>query len=245
MERKRKKLTDMRIRLFRLIVPVLGAAVIFAGCGMLDGGGSEEKVDFGQYGNEGDGQKNGSESGSEDAAGGDGQNSGENNDRENDSPDNAGNGGPDGAEDGGTDGAGDSQESDSASETMSEEQKKRMEEFHKSELAQELLSYLEENGRGDEAFSEPIFDSANRVYSREELNQLSDVMCRIFRNEIYARHGMIFGNEDLNRIYGAFSWYEGTIGLREFEDLKELPFNETENKNLSNVIAVEKARKKN
>ena len=108
-----------------------------------------------------------------------------------------------------------------------------------------LLAYLKENGREDDAFSEPIFDSANKIYSKEELEQLSDAMCRIFRNEIYARHGMIFGNEDLNRIYSAFSWYEGTIGLREFEAQKELPFNDTENKNLSNVIAVEKARKNN
>ena len=241
MEREKKERNRLPAWLARLVLPLLGAALIFAGCGMFDGGEAEVKVDFGQYGNEG-GSQNKDEDGTEDAGENQSQ-GGAGEDGSRGDAENGGNSGQDGMENDGQEGAGD-EGSLQESET-SEEQKKQMEEFHKSALAEELLAYLKENGREDDAFSEPIFDSANKVYSKEELEQLSDVMCRIFRNEIYARHGMIFGNEDLNRIYSAFSWYEGTIGLREFEAQKELPFNDTENKNLSNVIAVEKARKNN
>lgn len=118
----------------------------------------------------------------------------------------------------------------------------RMKEFSGSKFAAEVEAYLKAAGRGEEAFSEPIFDSATRVYTQEELSELSDVMCRVFRNEIYARYGVIFGNEDLNRLYRGFSWYKETIKLRDFE-AQELPFNKTEHANITNVVAVEKARK--
>lgn len=118
-----------------------------------------------------------------------------------------------------------------------------MEEFYKSEFSEELLAYFEANGYGEDAFDGPIFESETRLYSKEELDQLSDVMCKIFRNEIYARHGMIFGDEDLNQLYGPFSWYEGTILLEDFNKLEVLPFNEIEYDNITNVVAVEKARK--
>ena len=246
MERPRNKTNS---RIVRLVLPLIGAALLFAGCGMFDGGEAEVKVDFGQYGNEGGGQ--GSENESQDKTGGSEENSDQSGgeDGENDSQDSAGGleGGGDSSQDGSKESGQDksTEDGETLESETSEEQKKQMEDFYKSALAEELLAYLKENGREDDAFSEPIFDSANKIYSKEELEQLSDAMCRIFRNEIYARHGMIFGNEDLNRIYSAFSWYEGTIGLREFEAQKELPFNDTENKNLSNVIAVEKARKNN
>ena len=112
--------------------------------------------------------------------------------------------------------------------------------FQQSRYAQELLDYFASEGRGDEAFSEPIFDSETRLYTQEELMELSADLCKIFRNEIYARHGMIFGEEDLNQLYGAFSWYEGTTSMAEFES-QPLPFNETEIANIHTVIDAEEA----
>ena len=69
---------------------------------------------------------------------------------------------------------------------------------------------------------------------------LSADLCKIFRNEIYARHGMIFGEEDLNMLYGAFSWYEGTTSMADFES-QPLPFNDTETANIHAVVAAEEA----
>ena len=112
--------------------------------------------------------------------------------------------------------------------------------FNESRYAQAVLDYFESEGRGDEAFSEPIFDSENRLYSQEELMGLSADLCKIFRNEIYARHGMIFGEEDLNMLYGAFSWYEGTTSMADFES-QPLPFNDTETANIHAVVAAEEA----
>ena len=43
--------------------------------------------------------------------------------------------------------------------------------FQQSRYAQELLDYFASEGRGDEAFSEPIFDSETRLYTQEELKE--------------------------------------------------------------------------
>lgn len=197
----------------------LAATVILAGCGMFDG--DEAQVDFGQFGNT-QAEESGGETQQEAGSGSEDDTTGNEDSQTGETQE---------------DGAG---ESDSAQDKPSES---LMEEFYKSEFSEELMAYFEASGRGDEAFSQPIFDSENKVYSQEEISQLSDIMCKIFRNEIYARHGMIFGDEDLNQLYGPFSWYEGTISLRDFEAQEELPFNATEYANIKNVVTVEKARK--
>lgn len=227
---------DRKIRGIRNTVSCLALSLLLSGCGMF-GSEAEVKVDFGQFGNTGGSLADG-ETGETPGA--------ETTGPKEEKPD--GEAEESGPRDGTAEDTRQAEENENSVPESTQPERdgdfeKRMEEFHKSEFAAELTSYLESVNRGDEAFSEPIFDSQNKVYSKEELEGLSDVMCKIFRNEIYARHGMIFGDEDLNQLYGAFDWYEGTISLRDFEAQAELPFNATENKNISNVVAVEKARK--
>ena len=42
--------------------------------------------------------------------------------------------------------------------------------------------------------------------------------CKIARNEIYARHGRRFHDEQLQGYFDVCSWYEGTINPEEFSD---------------------------
>ena len=51
-----------------------------------------------------------------------------------------------------------------------------------------------------------------------DLVNLSGSALRIARNEIYARHGRQFEDEELNRYFNSLSWYEGTIAPEEFTD---------------------------
>ena len=138
-----------------------------------------------------------------------------------------------------TEGAADA-ETETAAESGYRPDEEAMAAFNRSKYVQTVLDYFASEGRGEEAFSEPIFDSENRLYSQEELMELSADLCKIFRNEIYARHGMIFGEEDLNELYGAFSWYEGTTSMADFES-QPLPFNDTETANIDAVVAAERA----
>ena len=62
-----------------------------------------------------------------------------------------------------------------------------------------------------------------------DLVNLSGSALRIARNEIYARHGRRFDDEELSRYFNSLSWYEGTIAPEEFRD--DL-LNETERANI-------------
>lgn len=243
----RRKTFSLAIAFACMLTMMLG----LAGCGMFDGGKAEVKVDFGQYGDTGSGSSATEPDAGKESMENNGTQPGAGNEGETQAP-GAGEGASQAGGDTGQSGSEskpdgwpgkDDDESGTGSSAELQAPAEHRDAFNKSEFSAELLAYLTANGRGEEAFSEPIFDSEKKVYSKEELEKLSDVMCKIFRNEIYARHGMIFGDEDLNQLYGAFSWYKGTIGLREFEAQAELPFNETEYANISNVVAVEKARR--
>ncbi|MDR2023644.1 MAG: YARHG domain-containing protein [Hungatella sp.] len=53
---------------------------------------------------------------------------------------------------------------------------------------------------------------------------------RIAKNEIYARHGRQFADQELQRYFNQCSWYEGRIAPEDFE---ENMLNETERFNIS------------
>ena len=53
-------------------------------------------------------------------------------------------------------------------------------------------------------------DSNTRYLTREDLAGLSAEECRIARNEIYARHGRRFKDEELQSYFNGKDWYAGT-----------------------------------
>ncbi|MDO4469377.1 MAG: YARHG domain-containing protein [Bacillota bacterium] len=87
-------------------------------------------------------------------------------------------------------------------------------------------------------------DTATRNYSEDELNALDEHGLYLARNEIYARHGYIFNNQDLKDYFGNMSWYTPTV-----TEVPDTDFNEFEKANLTLIqekeekLAQEKAER--
>lgn len=85
-----------------------------------------------------------------------------------------------------------------------------------------------------------IFPNSNTTYLKEtELETLTKEEIRIAINEIYARHGYVFKDEELQAYFDGKDWYEGTI---QGADFSESVFNEYElaNKDLFVTYAEKK-----
>ena len=63
-----------------------------------------------------------------------------------------------------------------------------------------------------------IPDSSTRYLSVDDLAGLSKEELKLARNEIFARHGRIFNDPDLQSYFEAQPWYTGTISADDFSD---------------------------
>lgn len=78
--------------------------------------------------------------------------------------------------------------------------------------------------------AEYIFpDSATRKLSLDEIKGHTKEELRLGRNEIFARHGMIFGVDDLDSYFQSKSWYRPSVQASEFYDRVEMSLIEEEN----------------
>ena len=83
-------------------------------------------------------------------------------------------------------------------------------------------------------------DSAEHVYTRDELSGLSEEELRLARNEIYAVHGRKFTSQDLQEYFSAKEWYKGEI---EAETFDAGVLNQTELANLKLLAQMEEEKK--
>lgn len=89
----------------------------------------------------------------------------------------------------------------------------------------------EVNALADTESSEYILPNSDTDYvTEDELNDLDDEELRYARNEIYARHGYIFEDKELNKYFMDKSWYEPTVLSNDFDESKS--FNNTERANI-------------
>ena len=79
-------------------------------------------------------------------------------------------------------------------------------------------------------------DSNSRKLTRADLQGLSKEKLRLARNEIFARHGMIFGVPDLDAYFGEKSWYKPTYSYDDFCDKVEMSAIEEANVALINQV---------
>ena len=89
---------------------------------------------------------------------------------------------------------------------------------------------------------EPDFvlpDSDKRYIDESELDRLSAWGCKVARNEIYARHGRKFKDEELQEYFDSKSWYKGTIAPDDFDDSV---LNDFENVNKNIITKYEKEK---
>lgn len=76
---------------------------------------------------------------------------------------------------------------------------------------------------------EPLFSTDTVVYTKENLLGEPDFIIHLGKNEIYARHGYIFKDEDLNNYFRGCVWYNPITTAEQFDDTV---FNEVEQENL-------------
>ena len=99
-------------------------------------------------------------------------------------------------------------------------------------------SILDENYEIDTG--EYIFSDSNQLEIYEnELVDLSDWELRLARNEILARRGRKFSDQELQKYFDSCSWYSGTI---EPEDFDESVLSDIENSNINIIKNEENSR---
>ena len=69
------------------------------------------------------------------------------------------------------------------------------------------------------------------------LEGLTKEQLRLARNEIYARHGMIFGAQDLATYFATKTWYTPTVAYADFYD--QVTISEIEAANVALIVDVE------
>lgn len=88
------------------------------------------------------------------------------------------------------------------------------------------------------ADSEYILPTSDSVkLTRDDLQGLSKEQLRLARNEIFARHGMIFGVADLDNYFATKSWYKPSYTTSEFNSKVEMSM--IEEANVSLILQVE------
>lgn len=95
----------------------------------------------------------------------------------------------------------------------------------------EIIDYWE-NAREVRDISnvlEPLFETDKKYYTKEEFESEPMLVIHLAKNEIYARHGYIFNNEDLYNYFMGCIWYSPTCDSTDFDDNI---FNEYERANL-------------
>ena len=89
---------------------------------------------------------------------------------------------------------------------------------------------------GEEEAEYILPESASRLLTEADLENLTQEDLRIARNEIYARHGRKFLDEGLQEYFNGKSWYNGTI---EPDDFKEDMLSEIERTNEDTIVNYE------
>lgn len=84
-------------------------------------------------------------------------------------------------------------------------------------------------------------DSSSRYYSRAELEDLSLWELYLARNEIFARYGRGFKNQDLVDYFSSRSWYSQRYTPEEFDAMGS-PLNDYEQKNTQLMLEIERER---
>lgn len=75
----------------------------------------------------------------------------------------------------------------------------------------------------------PLYETDKRYYTEEDFAGDPGVVIHLAKNEIYARHGYIFRDEDLYNYFMGCTWYQPSV---EPEDFSEEALNEYEKANL-------------
>lgn len=90
----------------------------------------------------------------------------------------------------------------------------------------------EEDVAGEYVFK----DSDKKYLSKDEVKSVDSSMLNIGKNEIYARHGYIFADENLKQYFEEKLWYKGEVTADQFD---ENQLNSFEKKNIELINTIE------
>ena len=66
--------------------------------------------------------------------------------------------------------------------------------------------------------TDPLFETDKKYYTEEELKNEPMLVIHLAKNEIYARHGYIFQDKDLQNYFMGCIWYNPTYAATDFPD---------------------------
>ena len=113
-----------------------------------------------------------------------------------------------------------------------------------AETSEDVITSVEPNEgitltMTDDLFEMYIFPGSDMRYITEsELKYMDAETLRFGRNEIYAKHGLIFKSEDLREHFESFDWYKGTV-----DDAEKIELNEYEKANIELIRKMEEKLK--
>jgi hypothetical protein len=84
-----------------------------------------------------------------------------------------------------------------------------------------------------------LYDSDCRYVTQEELSSYSGLYLMLARNEIYAKNGYIFNDQNIQRYFDYKDWYYGYVPSQNFAPAV---FNEYEEYNIQMILAEENRR---
>ena len=84
----------------------------------------------------------------------------------------------------------------------------------------EIVDYWENvrEARDVSNVNEPLFATNKQYYTKENFENEPKLVIHLAKNEIYARHGYIFKNEDLYNYFLGCVWYNPTCKAEDFDD---------------------------
>lgn len=85
-------------------------------------------------------------------------------------------------------------------------------------------------------------NSSSSLLTDSQINGLNEDSARVARNEIAARHGRIFNDENLSAYFNSKSWYKGTVDPDTFDKDTDAYYNSAEKTNLDKIVALEESR---
>lgn len=103
--------------------------------------------------------------------------------------------------------------------------------YQNSGYYDEVMNYWE-NVRGVRDVTnvlEPLYETDKQLYTVSDFEKVPELIIHLAKNEIYARHGYVFVNEDLKNYFMGCVWYQPLEEGKEFDDSV---LNEIERKNL-------------
>lgn len=119
-----------------------------------------------------------------------------------------------------------------------QEIEKRNKYLQQCSFYEEVVRYLENERevRDISMLQEPLYATDSQYYQKEDFEDVPPLILYLARNEIYARHGYIFQNEDLENYFMGQLWYLPSIAAEEFD---AVVLNEFEKKNIQLLMKLD------